>query len=197
MDRTPSPLFRQVAIEAAAGTPIGASLTTHWRGVAAFAGVALALLAALIAFVAVVEHAPVRRVAAFVSPHGRVVLLLPASAVASVTPGIDVRLAFRAYPQERFGLFPATVDRVDKFPTPPGDVPGAALANEPMFAAFASLPGGTLHGPHGDILPLEPGMLGDALVPMQRRTLLAWLVDAVRGPSEHVVALRSAAEIRR
>jgi hypothetical protein len=56
MDRPPSPLFRQVAIEAASGTQIGASLTTHWRGVAAFTTVAFALLAALIAFVAIAEY---------------------------------------------------------------------------------------------------------------------------------------------
>ena len=75
MDRPPSPLFRQVAIEAASGTQIGASLTTHWRGVAAFTAVAFLLLAALIAFVAVVEYSPVHRVAAFVDSRGGLVRL--------------------------------------------------------------------------------------------------------------------------
>src|SRR5215212_3426463 len=75
MDRPPSPLFRQVAIEAASGTQIGASLTTHWRGVAAFTAVAFALLAALIAFVAIVEYSPVHRVAAFVDARGGLVRL--------------------------------------------------------------------------------------------------------------------------
>jgi len=96
MDRPPSPLFRQVAIEAAAATQTGASLTTHWRGVAAFTAAAFVLLAALIAFVALVEYAPVRRVAAFVDPHGRIAVLLAPSAVASVPPGADVQLAFPA-----------------------------------------------------------------------------------------------------
>ena len=75
MDRPPSPLFRQVAIEAASGTQIGAALTTHWRGVAAFTAVAFVLLAALIAFVAVVEYSPVHRVAAFVDARGGLVRL--------------------------------------------------------------------------------------------------------------------------
>ena len=75
MDRPPSPLFRQVAIEAASGTQIGASLTTHWRGVAAFTAVAFVLLAALIAFVAIVEYSPVHRVAAFVDARGGLVRL--------------------------------------------------------------------------------------------------------------------------
>ena len=75
MDRPPSPLFRQAAIEAASGTQIGASLTTHWRGVAAFTAVAFVLLAALIAFVAIVEYSPVHRVAAFVDARGGLVRL--------------------------------------------------------------------------------------------------------------------------
>ena len=75
MDRPPSPLFRQVAIEAASGTQIGAALTTHWRGVAAFTLAAFVLLAALIAFVAVVEYSPVHRVAAFVDARGGLVRL--------------------------------------------------------------------------------------------------------------------------
>src|SRR3954447_4952560 len=66
MDRGASPLFRQAAIDAAAGTQIGAALTTHWRGVAWFTAAAFAVLAALFAFVATVEYSPVHRVAAFV-----------------------------------------------------------------------------------------------------------------------------------
>ena len=197
MDRPPSPLFRQVAIEAAAATQTGASLTTHWRGVAAFTAAAFVLLAALIAFVALVEYAPVRRVAAFVDPHGRIAVRLAPSAVACVPPGADVQLAFRAYPQERFGLFAAKIERIDAVPALPDEVPEAAGTSEPMFAAFASLPAPP-RGPHGEILALEPGMLADALVPMQRRTVLAGILDAVlRGRDDNVVALRGAAEIRR
>jgi len=197
MDRPPSPLFRQVAIEAATATQTGASLTTHWRGVAAFTAVAFALLAALISFVALVEYAPVRRVAAFVDPHGRIAVLLAPQVVASVRPGADVRLAFRAYPQERFGLFAAKIERIDPVPALPDEVPEAAGMSGPMFAAFATLPAPP-RGPHGELMPLKPGMLADALVPMQRRTLLAGLLDAVLpGRDDNVVALRGAAEIHR
>jgi hypothetical protein len=197
MDRPPSPLFRQVAIEAAAGTQIAASLTTNWRGVSAFTAVAFALLAALIAFVAVVEYAPVRRVAAFVDPQGRIKLLLAASEVASVRPGVDFRLAFRTYPQERFGVFAAKIDSVNEIPARPDEVPPAAATSEPTFIASASL-AAALHGPNGEILPLAPGMLAEALVRMQRRTVLEWLLDPVlRGRNDKVVTPPGAPEIRR
>ena len=197
MDRPPSPLFRQVAIEAAAGAQTGASLTTDWRGVAVCTAAAFALLVALIAFVAIVEYAPVRRVAAFVDPQGRIKLLLAASEVASVRSGADFRLAFRTYPQERFGVFPARIDSVNEVAALPGEVPFPVDTSEPTFIASASLPA-VPHGPHGELLPLEPGMRADALVPMQRRTVLEWLLDPVlRSRNDKVGTPRSAPEIRR
>ena len=224
MDRPPSPLFRQVAVEAASGTQIGTSLTTHWRGVAAFTAVAFGLFVALIAFVAIVEYAPVHRVAAFVDARGGaslaqgqsveagqplftiapqddaliVKLLVAPAAVASVRPGVAVRLAFRAYPQERFGLFEATIDSVNEIPSLPGEVPQAgAGAGEPMFVATASLPG-ALRGTQGEVLPLRRGMLADALVPIERRTVLEWLLDPVpRGLKDSVGRGRAADLARR
>ena len=185
MDPPPFPLFRQVAVEAASGTQIGASLTTHWRGVRALSAAAMGLLAALIAFVALVEHAPIVRVAALVEaregpdrPKGEPLVaklfLAPATA-ASVRPGMAIKLAFRAYPRERFGMFEATVDSVDAVLSLPGEVPQAG-AGAPMFVATASLPG-ALRGTHGQALPVKSGMRADALVPTERRPLLEWLLD--------------------
>ena len=113
-------------------------------------------------------------------------LLVAPAAVASVRPGVEFKLAFRAYPQERFGLFGATVDSVNEIPSLPGEVPQAASASEPMFVAIATMPG-ALRGPHGEALPLKPGMLADALVPIERRTVLAWLLDPIlRGLNDSV-----------
>ena len=426
MDRPPSPLFRQVAIEAASGTQIGASLTTHWRGVAAFTAVAFALLAALVAFVAIVEYSPVHRIASFVDARsglvrlkapldGRVArlavkdgamvrkgdllaviaserlreegggeraavrqsvdaekatigreieaarqeaamtrlmldkrlhglrqeretlradlrsgerllasltaqsdhvasaaaegylprqqaaqkrdevsaqesrlasargalarvdreietseaerqliearlagviesrqrasgelnrltlqsemgaeqairapqdgrvsfasladgqsvalgqplftlapandslvvkLLVAPAAVASVRPGVDIKLIFRAYPQERFGLFAARVDSVNEIPSLPGEGAHVSGASEPMFVAIATLPG-ALHSPSGEVLPLKPGMLADALVPIERRTVLEWLLEPIlRGLNDSVGRVADAA----
>ncbi len=75
MDRPPPPLFRQVAIDASSGSQIGATLATHWRGVALFTVIAFALLAGLFVFIATVEYSPVHRVAAFVDAKSGLVRL--------------------------------------------------------------------------------------------------------------------------
>jgi membrane fusion protein len=126
-------------------------------------------------------------------------LLVAPAAVASVRAGVEFKLAFRAYPQERFGLFAATIDSVNEIPSLPGEVPQATGAGEPMFVATAKLPA-ELRDNQGQVLPLKAGMLADALVPIERRTVLAWLLDPIlRGLNDSVgrVAPGPAVEARR
>ncbi|HEY4958375.1 MAG TPA: HlyD family efflux transporter periplasmic adaptor subunit [Caldimonas sp.] len=113
-------------------------------------------------------------------------LLVAPAAVASVRPGVAIKLTFRAYPQERFGLFDARVDSVNEIPSLPGEVPQVTGMSEPMFVATATLPG-ELRSASGQALPLKPGMLADALVPIERRTVLEWLLDPIlRGLNDSV-----------
>jgi membrane fusion protein len=113
-------------------------------------------------------------------------LLVTPAAVASVRPGVAIKLTFRAYPQERFGLFDARVDSVNEIPSLPGEVPQVTSMSEPMFVATATLPG-ELRSASGQALPLKPGMLADALVPIERRTVLEWLLDPIlRGLNDSV-----------
>jgi membrane fusion protein len=71
----PPPLFRPIAVEAAAGSQIGEPLTIYWRGVGWFTAVALALLATLVAFAATIEYSPVHRVQSYVDARGGLVRL--------------------------------------------------------------------------------------------------------------------------
>jgi membrane fusion protein len=120
-------------------------------------------------------------------------LLVAPAAVASVRPGVDIKLIFRAYPQERFGLFAARVDSVNEIPSLPGEVPQISASAEPMFVATATLPG-ELRSPSGQVLPLKPGMLADALVPIERRTVLEWLLEPIlRGLNDSVGRVTPAA----
>lgn len=126
-------------------------------------------------------------------------LLVAPAAVASVRPGVEFKLAFRAYPQERFGLFAARIASVSATPSLPGDLPQAPGFAEPVFVATASLPA-PLVASGGQTLVLKPGMLADALVPIEERTVLAWLLDPIlRGLNDSVgrSARVSAAEPRR
>jgi membrane fusion protein len=113
-----------------------------------------------------------------VAPQGEplvVRVLVPARAAAAVLPGLEIKLALHAYPQERFGQFDATVERVSATPLMPIDLPPIYAADGPAYVAvarFSTVP----RGPEGE-LSLKPGMLADALVPMERRTALMWLLE--------------------
>ena len=76
-------------------------------------------------------------------------------------------------------------------------MPQAGAGSEPMFVAIATLPG-ALRGTHGEVLPLKPGMLADALVPIERRTVLEWLLEPIlRGLNDSVGRGRAGDEARR
>jgi membrane fusion protein len=101
-------------------------------------------------------------------------VLVPARAAAAVRSGIAIKMAFQAYPEERFGQFPATIESVSDAPAMPEDVPRASANSEPVFISLASW-SKELRAPDGHALWLKPGMLADAIVPLERRTMLAWL----------------------
>jgi membrane fusion protein len=103
-------------------------------------------------------------------------LLVPARAIAAVRPGMEVKFVLRAYPQERFGQFSARVESVSDAPTMPADVPLSGAAVEPVYVALAR-PSEVLYAPGGKILALKPGMLGQALLPIEQRTVIEWLFE--------------------
>jgi hypothetical protein len=70
----------------------------------------------------------------------------------------------------------------------------SAGPREPKVVASAPLPG-ALQGPDGENLPLRPGMLAEALVRGESRTVLEWLLDAtLRGRND---SAGGAGEVRR
>jgi uncharacterized membrane protein (UPF0127 family)/multidrug resistance efflux pump len=105
-------------------------------------------------------------------------LMLPARAAASVRPDMEIKLTLRAYPREKFGQFPARILSVSDTPTLPGDDTQILPVAEASFVASAMLPA-ELRGPRGEVLWMRPGMLGEALVPIERRTVLEWLLEPI------------------
>jgi membrane fusion protein len=103
-------------------------------------------------------------------------LLVPARAAASVRVGLGIKLAFRAYPQEKFGLFDARIESVSDTPSLPSEIDQMYALSEPAFIATASLPA-SLRAADGRPLRIKSGMLAEALVPIERRTVLEWLFE--------------------
>jgi len=103
-------------------------------------------------------------------------LLVPARAAASVKAGLGVKVVFSAYPQEKFGQFDARIETVSDTPSLPSEIEHIYALSEPVFIAAASLPT-PLRAPDGRPLKIKAGMLADALVPIERRTVLEWLFE--------------------
>jgi membrane fusion protein len=101
-------------------------------------------------------------------------VLVPARAAAAVRAGIAIKMAFQAYPEDRFGQFPATIESVSAAPVTPEDAPRASAHSDSLFISLASW-SEEPRAPDGHPLWLKPGMLADAIVPLERRTMLAWL----------------------
>ena len=119
-------------------------------------------------------------------------LLVPARAAASVKDGLAVKLVFRAYPQEKFGQFDARIDTVSDMPSLPSEIEHMYVLSEPVFIAVASLPA-QLRAPDGQLLKIKAGMLADALIPIERRTVLEWLFEPLlRGFHESADRSRNA-----
>jgi multidrug efflux pump subunit AcrA (membrane-fusion protein) len=104
-------------------------------------------------------------------------VLVPSRALASTTVGTTVGLSFDAYPRHIFGTFAATIVAVSSAPLPaaaPG-YPGSNAA-EPIFVATALIDA-KQSATDGRVVELRAGMTATAFVPLEKRSLLSWLVD--------------------
>lgn len=122
-------------------------------------------------------------------------LLVPARSAAAAKVGTEIKLVFQAYPQEKFGNFDTTIQSISATATLPSDSAGVYAATaEPIFVAVAPIPQ-QLRSASGESVSLKPGMLADALIPLERRSVIAWMFDPIlRGFNESAGAARVSSE---
>ena len=90
------------------------------------------------------------------------------------------------------GQFDARIESVSDMPSLPSEIEQMYVLSEPVFVATASLPR-ELRAPDGRLLKIKAGMLADALVPIERRTVLEWLFEPLlRGFHESADRSRAA-----
>ncbi|MBV9929446.1 MAG: HlyD family efflux transporter periplasmic adaptor subunit [Alphaproteobacteria bacterium] len=118
---------------------------------------------------------PQASVLAIVPAGGRMVarLYVPGKAAGFVRIGQEVRLAFEAFPPERFGTLGGRIVGMSSAPVPQ---PGTGGAVTPVYVATAVLdrPNLTAYGRKAFLLP---GMAFTARIVTERRSLLRWLFD--------------------
>jgi membrane fusion protein len=102
-------------------------------------------------------------------------LLVPSRAIGFVHPGQRVRLAYEAFPLERFGVYWGTITSVSEVVLRPDDLAGPVHPAEPSYRARVRLDRGDVDAA-GRVVPLQPDMEVSADILLERRSILAWMM---------------------
>ena len=118
---------------------------------------------------------------ATVLPKGsgmHVELLVPTRAVGFVKPGQEVVLRYEAFPHERFGQYAGMVTTIGRDVWTQGERIGPLSAKEPVYRVDVKVDRQSVSA-LGQEYALRPGMLVNADLLLERRTLLEWIFEPV------------------
>ncbi|MCL1048732.1 HlyD family efflux transporter periplasmic adaptor subunit [Shewanella abyssi] len=105
-------------------------------------------------------------------------LLLPTRSAGFVKSGDEARLRFDAFPYQRFGFLESYVSRVDKALLLDGEARVPVTLSEPVYRIRTTLSKQDMLA-YGDKFPLKSGMLLEADIVLDRRSLLDWLLEPI------------------
>lgn len=103
-------------------------------------------------------------------------LLVPTRAAGFIQPGQSVALRYQAYPYQRFGHHLGQVRQVGRTVIQANESSLPVPVAEPVYRVTVALPSQQVKA-YGQAMALQAGMLLDADVWIDRRSLLAWLFD--------------------
>ena len=118
---------------------------------------------------------------ASVLPKGsglHVELLVPTRAIGFVAKGQEVVLRYDAFPYERFGQYRGSITDIGRNVWTPGERIGTLVAKEPVYRVDVSLERQQVAA-LGQEFSLRPGMLVNADLLLEKRTLLEWIFEPV------------------
>jgi membrane fusion protein len=105
-------------------------------------------------------------------------LLVPTRAIGFVAKGQEVVLRYDAFPYERFGQYRGLITDIGRNVWTPGERIGTLVAKEPVYRIDVSLERQMVSA-LGQDFPLRPGMLVNADLLLERRTILEWIFEPV------------------
>ena len=108
----------------------------------------------------------------------QVELLVPTRAIGFVTKGKEVSLRYEAFPYERFGQYRGVIADVSQTVWSPGEKVGPLVVREPAYRITAKLDRQTVEA-MGQEIPLRSGMLVNADILLEKRSLLEWIFEPV------------------
>src|SRR3954470_18709369 len=118
---------------------------------------------------------------ATVLPKGsgmHVELLVPTRAIGFLNKGQEVVLRYDAFPHERFGQYRGTITDIGRNVWTSGERVGPLSAREPVYRVDVALQKQSVTA-LGQEFMLRPGMLVNADLLLEKRTLLEWIFEPV------------------
>jgi membrane fusion protein len=118
---------------------------------------------------------------AMVMPKGsglHVELLVPTRAIGFVKPGQEVVMRYEAFPHERFGQYRGVIVDIGRNVWTQGERIGPLSAKEPVYRVDVKLDRQAVTA-LGQEYALRPGMLVNADLLLEKRTLLEWIFEPV------------------
>ncbi len=108
----------------------------------------------------------------------RVELLVPTRAIGFIHKGREVVLRYEAFPYERFGQYRGVVADVSQTVWSPGEKIGPLTIREPAYRVTVQIDKQHVNA-MGQEIPLKSGMLVNADILLEKRSLLEWLFEPV------------------
>lgn len=105
-------------------------------------------------------------------------IYIPTSAIGLVETGQDILLRYHAFPFQKFGLHHGKIEQISKTLIEPFQAEVDSLIDEPSYRATVVLELQKIDA-HGKLMDLQPGMLLDADVIGDTRSLFAWIFEPV------------------
>lgn len=105
-------------------------------------------------------------------------LLLPTRSAGFVEKGQISRLRFDAFPYQRFGFIESKITRVDRALIAPNEVHLPIALQEPVYRLRATLNSQQMQA-YGQSFELKSGMLFEADIMLEKRTLIEWLLEPI------------------
>lgn len=103
-------------------------------------------------------------------------MLVPTRAIGFVTKGKDVVMRYEAFPFERFGQYHGVIADVSQTVWSPGDKVGPLAVREAAYRIIVKLDKQTVSA-MGQEIPLRSGMLVNADILLDKRSLLEWIFE--------------------
>lgn len=107
-------------------------------------------------------------------------LLLPTRSAGFVQLGHNTRLRFDAFPYQRFGFIESKIIRIDQALTAPNEIQLPITLQEPVYRLRAKLNQQKMQA-FGKSFDLKSGMLFEADILLEQRTLIEWLFEPIYG----------------